>query len=108
MKNVSTEFRKKVENGSACYAYANVVLRNGTKLTLDPSKDFRIDGNSITTNGGSSFPLGVALSRTIELNLDNYDGRFDAIDFYGAEITLFTGMTLDDGSVEVALREGVS
>lgn len=106
MKNVSTEFRKKVENGSACYAYANVVLRNGTKLTLDPSKDFRIDGNSITTNGGSSFPLGVALSRTIELNLDNYDGRFDAIDFYGAEITLFTGMTLDDGSVE-KIKEGI-
>ena len=105
MKNVSTEFRKKVENGSACYAYANVVLRNGTKLTLDPSKDFRIDGN-ITTNGGSSFPLGVALSRTIELNLDNYDGRFDAIDFYGAEITLFTGMTLDDGSVE-KIKEGI-
>lgn len=106
MKNVSTEFRKKVENGSACYAYANVVLRNGTKLILDPSKDFRIDGNSITTNGGSSFPLGVALSRTIELNLDNYDGRFDAIDFYGAEITLFTGMTLDDGSVE-KIKEGI-
>lgn len=106
MKNVSTEFRKKVENGSACYAYANVVLRNDTKLTLDPSKDFRIDGNSITTNGGSSFPLGVALSRTIELNLDNYDGRFDAIDFYGAEITLFTGMTLDDGSVE-KIKEGI-
>ena len=106
MKNVSTEFRKKVENGSACYAYANVALRNGTKLTLDPSKDFRIDGNSITTNGGSSFPLGVALSRTIELNLDNYDGRFDAIDFYGAEITLFTGMTLDDGSVE-KIKEGI-
>lgn len=106
MKNVSTEFRKKVENGSACYAYANVVLRNGTKLTLDPSKDFRIDGNSITTNGGSSFPFGVALSRTIELNLDNYDGRFDAIDFYGAEITLFTGMTLDDGSVE-KIKEGI-
>jgi phage-related protein len=106
MKNVSTEFRKKVENGSACYAYVNVVLRNGTKLTLDPSKDFRIDGNSITTNGGSSFPLGVALSRTIELNLDNYDGRFDAIDFYGAEITLFTGMTLDDGSVE-KIKEGI-
>lgn len=106
MKNVSTEFRKKVENGSACYAYANVVLRNGTKLTLDPSKDFRIDGNSITTNGGSSFPLGVALSRTIELNLDNYDGRFDAIDFYGAEITFFTGMTLDDGSVE-KIKEGI-
>ena len=106
MKNVSTEFRKKVENGSACYAYANVVLRNGTKLTLDPSKDFRIDGNSITTNGGSSFPLGVALSRTIKLNLDNYDGRFDAIDFYGAEITLFTGMTLDDGSVE-KIKEGI-
>ena len=106
MKNVSTEFRKKVENGFACYAYANVVLRNGTKLTLDPSKDFRIDGNSITTNGGSSFPLGVALSRTIELNLDNYDGRFDAIDFYGAEITLFTGMTLDDGSVE-KIKEGI-
>lgn len=106
MKNVSTEFRKKVENGSACYAYANVVLRNGTKLTLDPSKDFRIDGNSITTNGGSSFPLGVALSRTIDLNLDNYDGRFDAIDFYGAEITLFTGMTLNDGSVE-KIKEGI-
>ena len=106
MKNVSTEFREKVENGSACYAYANVVLRNGTKLTLDPSKDFRIDGNSITTNGGSSFPLGVALSRTIELNLDNYDGRFDSIDFYGAEITLFTGMTLDDGSVE-KIKEGI-
>ena len=106
MKNVSTEFREKVENGSACYAYANVVLRNGTKLTLDPSKDFRIDGNSITTNGGSSFPLGVALSRTIELNLDNYDGRFDSIDFYGAEITLFTGMTLEDGSVE-KIKEGI-
>lgn len=106
MKNVSTEFREKVENGSECYAYANVVLRNGTKLTLDPSKDFRIDGNSITTNGGSSFPLGVALSRTIELNLDNHDGRFDAIDFYGAEITLFTGMTLDDGSVE-KIKEGI-
>lgn len=106
MKNVSTEFKKKVENGSACYAYADVVLRNGTKLTLDPSKDFRIDGNSITTNGGDSFPLGVALSRTIDLNLDNYDGRFDPIDFLGAEITLFTGMELDNGTIEKA-KEGI-
>ena len=106
MKNVSTEFKAKVENGSACYAYANVVLRNGTKLALDPSKDFRIDGNSITTNGGDSFPLGVALSRTIELNLDNYDGRFDPIDFLGAEITLFTGMELDNGTIEKA-KEGI-
>ena len=100
MKNVSNEFKNIIKSGGPFYTYATAVLADGTSLTFDSYNDFSDDGNSYSESGGSGFPLGVALSKQITINLDNIDGRFSGYDFYGAVITVYTEVDLPDGNNE--------
>lgn len=100
MKNVSNEFKNIIKSGGPFYTYATAVLADGTSLTFDSYNDFSDDGNSYSESGGSGFPLGVALSKQITINLDNIDGRFSGYDFYDAVITVYTEVDLPDGNNE--------
>lgn len=104
MKNVSNNFKNVIKSGGPFFSYATVVLADGTSLTLDSYDDFSNDGNSYSETGGSGFPLGVALSKQIEINLDNTDDRFSSYDFYGAVFTLYTEADLPDGTTERVLE----
>lgn len=104
-KNVSNLFKEVIQNGGPFYCYADVVLSDGTVLTLDSESDFCIDGNSYEESGGSGFPLGVALSKSINIGILNTDDRFSAYDFYMAKITLYTEADLSDGTKE-RVKEG--
>ncbi len=104
-KNVSNEFKEVIKNGGPFYAYAEVVLSDGTNLTLDSENDFYIDGNNYSEDSGGGFPLGVALSKTIDIGIDNSDDRFSSYDFYYAKITLYTEADLSGGTTE-RIKEG--
>lgn len=100
MKNVSNDFKSIIKSGGPFYTYATAVLANGTSLTFDSYNDFSEEGNSYSESGGDGFPLGVALSKQITINIDNIDGRFSEYDFYGAVITAYTEADLPDGTNE--------
>lgn len=104
-KNVSNLFKDVIKNGGPFYCHATVVLTDGTELTLDSENDFIIDGNSYDESSGSGFPLGVALSKSINIGILNTDDRFSGYDFYMAKITLYTEADLSDGTKE-RIKEG--
>lgn len=68
--------------------YATVTLASGDILTLTDS-DFTVNNNSFTDSvGGSGLPLGEAICRTIQIEIANFDEKYSAYDFVGAEILL--------------------
>lgn len=104
MKNVSNNFKDVISKGGPFYAYAKIVLRDGTELELDSTNDFYIDGNSYNESGGDGFPFGVALSKTIDIGIENSNERFSNYDFYYSRITLYTEADLEDGTKERILE----
>lgn len=111
MKNASALLKKYIKKGGAFYAYAVVTLATGEKLTLTSDRDFMISPNSYTEQGGSDgFPLGVAVSKTITLTIDNIDERYSKYDFYYARIALYTEADIDYQTLEPhieRMQEGV-
>lgn len=98
MKNVSNAYKKVIEQGGPFYLRAKVTLADSTILELTPEKDFQIDGNGIVQDGGSGFPLGVAVSKTLTIALDNSDDRYSKYDFMNARITPKTEAYTEDGT----------
>lgn len=98
MKNVSNAYKKVIEQGGPFYLRAKVAFTDGTILELTPERDFQIDGNGIVQDGGSGFPLGVAVSKTLTIALDNSDDRYSNYDFVNARITPKTEAYTEDGT----------
>lgn len=98
MKNVSNAYKRVIEQGGPFYLRAKVTLADSTILELTPERDFQIDGNGIVQNGGSGFPLGVAVSKTLTIALDNSDDRYSNYDFVNARITPKTEAYTEDGT----------
>ena len=129
-KNVSDNFRNIIKTGGPFYAYASVLLATGETIIMTSEQDFTLTGNGYSGDGGTGFPLGMALSKSITLNIDNTsipdslkDTSSDNIldyknedilatrksiktDYYQARITLYTEADLPDGTTE-RIREGI-
>lgn len=106
MKNVSNAFKEVIKNGGPFYAYAKFKLVDGTELEMTSRKDFYISGNSYTQGGQGQFPLGEAVSKTIDIGIDNLDERYSSYDFNGCQIVLYTEADLADGTIE-RIQEGI-
>lgn len=106
MRNVSNAFKEVIKKGGPFYAYAEFVLADGTELTMTSQNDFYVDGNSYGQSGSGGFPIGDAISKTIDIGIDNCDDRYSQYDFYKAKITLYTEADLPDGTTE-RLQEGI-
>lgn len=106
MKNVSNAFKEVIKNGGPFYAYAKFKLVDGTELEMTSRKDFYISGNSYTQGCQGQFPLGEAVSKTIDIGIDNLDERYSSYDFNGCQIVLYTEADLANGTIE-RLQEGV-
>lgn len=99
MINVSNEFWKLMHERTDFKENAEITFKDGTVLELDESV-FTMDNNSMTdAAGANSIPLGVALSRSIQIELKNDDERFSTYDFFGATIRLYLKFELSE-SVE--------
>ena len=96
MINVTNQLKTESLLNSNYYVTANVVLRDGTILSLG-KEDFYLDGNGIVDSSDSGdFPVGVAIEKTATLALVNDDDRFTGYNFAGAQFTLFLNLQLSD------------
>lgn len=96
MINVSNEFGQLMQTRTDFKENAEITFANGTVLELK-EKDFSISNNSVVdasdTNG---IPLGVAVCRSIQIELMNDDDRFSGYDFFGAVIRLYLTFELSE------------
>ena len=94
MINVSSEFKQLMKSRTDFQCNAKVTFADGTILELDSSA-FTIANNSITdAASASSFPLGVAITRTIQIELLNDREQYFEYDFFGAKIRLYLTFAL--------------
>lgn len=101
MINVSNEFKKLMEERQDFKCNAEVTLANGTVLTLGED-DFSIDNNSLVDSAGANtIPLGVALSRNVQLEIMNDDDHLSNYDFFGAKIRLYLTFELSSTTEKI-------
>lgn len=97
MINVSDKYNKVVKGSTQKVNYANVTLKDGTVLNLEPS-DFILGGFSMTdeTTTGK-FGIGHTVAKTISLTLDNHTDKYSMYDFYKAIMIIYVSVTAEDG-----------
>lgn len=104
MINVSDEFKQLMTERQDFKCNAEVTLANGTVLPLGED-DFSIDNNSLVdAAGANTIPLGVALSRNVQLEIMNDDEHLSDYDFFGAKIRLY--MTFELSSTTEKIEYG--
>lgn len=96
MINVSEEFRELMNTRTDFKEYAEITFADGTLLEL--SQDvFTVTNNGIVDAADvNGVPLGVALCRSIQMELMNDDERFSTYDFFGAKIRLYLTFQLSN------------
>ena len=96
MINVSKEFRQLMNVRTDFKQNAEITFTDGTVLELT-EKDFTIDNNSVADGAESNgIPLGVAVCRSIQIEIMNDDERFSTYDFFGARIRLYLTFQLSE------------
>nr|DAU47362.1 MAG TPA: Putative tail protein [Caudoviricetes sp.] len=101
MINVSNEFKELMSERQDFKEYAEVTLANGTVLELTED-DFSIDNNSLVDSAGANtIPLGVALSRNVQLEIMNDDDHLSDYDFFGAKIRLYLTFELSSTTEKI-------
>lgn len=89
MINVSNNFKDLMADQQDFKQTAEITFLNGTVLNLT-EEDFTITNNSLLDSAGANgIPLGVAVSRNIQLEIMNEDDHLLNYDFYGAKIKLY-------------------
>ena len=103
MINVSPEFKELMQSRTDFRCNAVVTLANGEVLELD-ERAFTLSNNSVTDAAQTrSFPLGVALSRSIKLELLNDKEQYKQYDFFGAKIRLYFVFPLSETAEKIEL-----
>ena len=103
MINVSPEFKELMQSRTDFRCNAVVTLASGEVLELD-EKAFTLSNNSVTDAAQTrSFPLGVALSRSIKLELLNDKEQYKQYDFFGAKIRLYFVFPLSETAEKIEL-----
>lgn len=101
MINVSDEFKQLMTERQDFKCNAEVTLANGTVLSLGED-DFSIDNNSLVdAAGANTIPLGVALSRNVQLEIMNDDDHLSNYDFFGAKIRLYLTFELSSTTEKI-------
>lgn len=103
MRNLSSNWKEKVKNGMDVQylKYADITLADGTVLNLT-SADLWQNGLSFedSVSSDSSFDIGSAIVNVLDLSINNFDGKYSDYDFEGAEVVVYIGLELDDGTTE--------
>lgn len=101
MINVSNEFKQLMTERQDFKCNAEVTLANGTVLPLGED-DFSINNNSLVDSAGANtIPLGVALSRNVQLEIMNDDDHLSNYDFFGAKIRLYLTFELSSTTEKI-------
>ena len=106
MVNVSSIFLEKMQERTDFFCHAEVTLGNGEVLRFGPDQDHDlVMGNNGFTDGAEAegFPLGVAVCRSMQIEVLNDDEGLSDVDFFGARVRLSLSFDLDDSVESVEL-----
>ena len=95
MINGNVAFKKQTKKVN----YAEIILRDGTVLELEPS-DFSLGKFNMmdeTTTG--KFGVGHAVAKTINFSIANHTDKFSMYDFFKAIIYIYVAVALEDGTI---------
>lgn len=103
MINVSNEFFETMRERTDFYQHAKVTLQDGTVLEFDKD-NFTVGNNSYTDGPNeSTFPLGIAIEKSIQIELYNDDESLSEYDFLGAKIDIWISFELSETTETITL-----
>lgn len=103
MINVSDEFKNTMRNRTNFEEEATVTLADGTVLELT-AKDFTVTNNYMTEGAGiEQIPIGVAVSKSVQIEIMNDDEHLSVYDYFGAAINLRLKFRLEERSETIQL-----
>lgn len=107
MIKVSEDFKNRMQDYTDFKERAEIILLDGTILEFNED-DFTLSNNIISDGAGvSSIPLGVAVGRSVQLELMNDDDHLRKYNFIGAKIRLYLTFYLENEEKNViADKEG--
>lgn len=99
MINVSDTWKAGMNENTHYTTTAEVTLADDTELTLT-ADEICVKTNRFTDGAGkTSFPIGEAMSRTMQIEVNNHDGSYSEYDFEGAVIWLY--LNYDEESITI-------
>lgn len=107
MIKVSEDFKNRMQDYTDFKERAEITLLDGTILEFNED-DFTLSNNNISDGAGvNSIPLGVAVGRSVQLELMNDDDHLRKYNFIGAKIRLYLTFYLENEEKNViADKEG--
>lgn len=103
MINVSDDFKKTMRNRTNFEEEATITLEDGTELELT-GKDFTVSNNYMTEGAGvEQIPIGVAVSKSVQIEIMNDDEHLSVYDYFGAVINLRLKFSLEERSETIQL-----
>lgn len=97
MHHVSQNFKEVVACAGREWHYkAEITLKDGTRYNLG-EQDIVQNGIQFSSMSTSShkFKIGCISADQLTLGLNNYDGRYDGVDFEGSTIAVYVGLVVE-------------
>ena len=104
MINTSIDYRRAVEKNRQFILQDKIIFDNKKSLTLS-MEDVTAYSINEASSGNGKFEIGAAIVKEYKASLNNMDGKFDGIEFEGADISAKIGLLLQGGSYEY-LKKG--
>lgn len=108
MLDVSAEWKRSVvlDDNRQYLAYADIVLADGKKLSLDNTK-FWNGGFSIndSTSTQGTFTVGALVASKLTIKINNIYDDYSECDFTDAKVTAYIGKQLESGLEKIKIGE---
>lgn len=105
MRDISNRFKNEQNNDNRNYLkYADITLTNGTIINLT-NADFWSNGMKFedSVSDDNVFKIGSANINTLNLSINNFDGKYTDYDFTDATVICYVGIELESEDTSALL-----
>lgn len=105
MRDISNRFKNEQDNDNRNYLkYADITLTDGTVINLT-NADFWSNGMKLedSVSDDNVFKIGSANINTLNLSINNFDGKYTDYDFTDATVICYVGIELESEDTSALL-----
>lgn len=105
MRDISNRFKNEQDNNNRNYLkYADITLTDGTVINLT-NADFWSNGMKLedSVSDDNVFKIGSANINTLNLSINNFDGKYTDYDFTDATVICYVGIELESEDTSALL-----
>lgn len=105
MRDISNRFKNEQDNDNRNYLkYADITLTDGTIINLT-NADFWSNGMKFedSVSDDNAFKIGSANINTLNLSINNFDGKYTDYDFTDATVICYVGIELESEDTSALL-----